>query len=450
MRMKTVLATLVAALSAPVMWTFLSSHDAARVYASCAGNPSCPTITNSSQFPLEVLNDWTCDSVDVTTLKNNPSFERRFRDIYSWKAFVALMRPAQKTGTVWAPQLTLPTPAQTQIEIVDPYDSPNATGTNEYVPYWATWKNRPDLFKGTQPKTVGRFDIDADGRNATLFDANSKQVFYEIRVNSVVEAKISTKNLDTRGGQENFAKRGVQLQFTPSQCPPIGSSLIEGPIELKLAWKELDPQKDKLDHYLKRTLTIQDPTGTLQTRQAGLVGMHLTQQTRDHMTWIWSTFEHVDNEQKFFDPTCSATNCPENDPPLGGKKTVRLKRIDPIAQETEDLNKDVTNNVFVPQNSVLQYYKLIGTQYVPPGVSTGTNANIIANMKPPLLRNLVIEPYTDKSSCIGCHLGAQIPSVTCSPPTGEEGAEERDKTPRVSANFSLFIQNGPERRGLCP
>jgi hypothetical protein len=419
--------------------------------AGCVGNPSCPSISSLSDFPPEIPHDWTCEQGDVTILGNHPDFKRRFMDIYSWKVFVTLMRPALRNGNVWNPQNAFPTQAQTQTQITDPHDSSGVDGVHEYVPYWATWKNRPDVFGGNQPNTVERFDINADGKRdangmvPSLFDKDGKQVYYEILVNGVVSNKIADKTLNTLQGQEDFAKKGVKVQFKPGQCQPTGSSLIRGPIELKLAWKELGGQNENPDHFLKRTVKIKDTTGTVHPVTAGLVGLHITHQTGEHMTWIWSTFEHVNNDHTFDNTSC--TSCPYNTPPNGGSKDVRLKRTESVAQETEELNTAI-KQLFASQNSVLQYYKLIGTQYVPTGKSTGTNAQLIANMEPQLLRNLVIEPYVTQSSCIGCHLGAQIPSRQCVPPQPTEDAEE-DKIPRVSAAFSFFIQNGLERSGLC-
>jgi len=98
------------------------------------------------------------------------------------------------------------------------------------------------------------------------------------------------------------------------------------------------------------------------------------------------------------------------------------------------------------KNSILQYYELIGTQYIPPGVQPSPQ-----NAIPTILRNPVIEPYVTPSqcehldppltgrpsSCVGCHEMARVPSPRCL-----RGQSQR-------ADFSFLLQNGPFRPGTC-
>lgn len=178
----------------------------------------------------------------------------------------------------------------------------------------------------------------------------------------------------------------------------------------------------------------------------GLVGMHIAHKTRDHVQWIWSTFEQVDNlranslpeggqtKPSFYDPSCPPTQCPVNCPPAAGKNS-QFTRDPAIAPDTAQLNTNV-QQVLRTKNSTLQYYELVGTQYIP------TNSK--GPPTPAVLRNTVIEPYMTgvsctvipqghPSSCLGCHQTATIPAPGCPTPNGNCS----------SADFSFLLDDAP-------
>jgi hypothetical protein len=130
----------------------------------------------------------------------------------------------------------------------------------------------------------------------------------------------------------------------------------------------------------------------------GIVGMHITARTQSSPTWIWATFEHVDNvvandlematamdgstvrvRPNFNNPdqpTKPVNVLPppdaEPDPEKGGAfqqwderrntNPIQLTRVTPIPPATAALNAQVQALLGV-QNSVLRYYELVGTQW---------------------------------------------------------------------------------------
>ena len=416
------------------------------VYAECVGNPQCPKI-KIEDFPLQAPLDWICGNV-ANEWNAHPEFSQRYADIYSWQIFIALLRHVKQTDNrCETPSNKFPG----EDVLISPHESSSPNGEFACV---MTWGGRPELFErqGGQGN-VPRFDTNADMTGASLFDKNGKQVYYEILVNSVVAQKIRAEHLNTPAGQK---AQDHGLQFRSGQCKPRGDD-ARGAIEVKLAWKELHPDKDDSKKFLKRTLKLDDGHSIT----AGLVGIHIAHLTRDHQSWIWSTFEHVDNDTIFDgSSTCPEEICPVNTPPLcppgiapqplcpgGGSlqpteiRTVVLKRTDPhipgapISEETKELNNAVHS--LLEEHSVLRNYQLVGTLFNPilPENFPGTPSEgkeLIEHIKRPRLRNLALEPYVPTSNCMTCHSQAKIPLREC----------VSANTRQVEADFSLFLQNG--------
>jgi len=72
---------------------------------------------------------------------------------------------------------------------------------------------------------------------------------------------------------------------------------VTGAIELKAAWMEVnDLQNPKWKRYKLSTATVLDPTtGKLRNTTVALVGLHVLHKTAKQPTWVWATFEHIDN-----------------------------------------------------------------------------------------------------------------------------------------------------------
>lgn len=204
-----------------------------------------------------------------------------------------------------------------------------------------------------------------------MWDQNGNIVRYEVAMNLPEFDFVRDNTLYNIEGQIDYNKQHKQGVVFPS-----GSNATQQPgaIEIKLAWKILTAD-DIASRYLVDKALIVDPnSGDCDPATVGLVGMHISQKTVNSPQWIWSTFEHVDNldvnplasnvkKPSFFDPNCAT--CAHNVLPevgLDGKKRNQVARVIPIPKTTVALNTEV-QTLLKQQNSVLQYYNLVGTQW---------------------------------------------------------------------------------------
>ena len=426
-------------------------------------SPDLPPLAGSA-FSSKIPYNWTCEEKEPRGI-DNAAIKQRYMDIYSWQIFVAVNWPVVSDpdhNPPWKPKATFPL----LDTVTDPRENSAPDGE---IPRWITWKKSSEIFPkaGPQPKMVtslsdfSESDSDVPGTMYPLFDQNGKKVYYEIFVNNVEADKI--KRMFSPGKRIQS-----QVQFQPGQCKPKDDYDIEGVIELKLAWKVLHAQKDIRSRFLKRTVHIKkEGTDEEVPVEMGLVGMHIAHKTRDHMKWIWSTFEHIDNVRAndlpdggkskplFSDPACKDCPPPNCPPPPGSVQKTQLTRDEDIAENTARLNAEA-RALLSQKKSVLQYYELIGTQYLP------KNLDSEEKIAPKYLRNTVIEPYLSKtecvgvsqdkpyepSSCIGCHKRAVMPIDRCvghkhSAPLDCFSGHTLVTKDMVCADFSFLLDDPP-------
>ncbi len=289
--------------------------------------------------------------------------------------------------------------------------------------------------------------------SSAVWDQNGNMVHYEILINDEQYQYIIDNQLYNIEGQVEFFRKQSKLDF------PIGrlGTDQKGAIELKLAWKILDPAADDRARYITMPSYIpagDDPT-QWQPALMGLVGFHIAQKTESSPQWIWSTFEHVDNLEvdlletvnvdgeptplrpSFYDPDCQW--CPVNIPPepgADGERRTQVIRLLPIRTTTQRLNTEM-RAVLEKINAPLQYYQLVGVQWplfpaMPPAPRDDFPASVFNKSGgypfPTYLINSVMETYSQKgnlpanqhhmattasdrlvfgtSSCMGCHASA--------------------------------------------
>jgi hypothetical protein len=442
---------------------------------------SLPTFEEISHFSSSNIPfEWVCSEDQRARAIADAKVEKRLIDIFSWQSFIAVNWPVFWNQNRVHPSWEAKGAQPIRSRALEPclYNRPPCVDKELVrdgdVPRWMTWTESYELFvkhgtnSGKKRKRCGTSPVNRrtrleriypEGRKELVYDQNGQKVYYEIFANDNECREIRRLKLDSAKGQKRFANRSGQVVFQPGECWPKDRIDQEGAIELKLAWKVLGGA-DTPSRFLTRTVEIWDEeTRAWKPVEVGLVGMHTTHKTKDHMQWIWSTFEHVDNVRanplpgggnsspSFYDPTCSEQDCPPNDKEKSeANKKAQLTRTRSIEPDTTELNKEV-QALLGKKNSVLQYYELIGTQYIPLSATDRS----FDDVTPDCLRNTVLEPYlTDSqckfgenakdydphtSSCMACHMKfAWIPSRKCFP-------QREDYSP---ADFSLLLE-----RVLC-
>lgn len=341
---------------------------------------------------------------------------QRMFDVLSWKAFVAINWPS-KDGQP------------------DPKATFKDAGNDEPL-VWEYWKQTSDVFKpdGSKPSSWGaegalqgvadRFkagwkqgpptaDQGLQAFSGPLVDQDGKWLHYSALMNRPEFEYIVKNELYNLEGQADFSKQNI-VSF------PQGDDKEHGAIEIKIAWKILDPAKDTFSRFLTRKLKVIEhvpdsstPLGIaspaqlsgkssdnksdqagLDTRTKeytlGMVGMHISMRTRSSPQWIWATFEQIDNtrlDPSSFDPAHPAPKRghpslsnpddsvklvganvlpPPNDGTDWNERTlttpVEVLRVVPPPPGTEAINR-LVQAFLGSKGSVLRFYELNGTQW---------------------------------------------------------------------------------------
>jgi hypothetical protein len=370
---------------------------------------SVAAITNESNFPSLLTAKIPSDipispQVEKQLLQSNFPLLQRIFDLFSWQSFIAVNWP------------------------VDAQNNPLPKVTDSGVPRWLTWHESLSVFRpdGGDPANdpPRKCDNNPDGQlreiyatssvfsntvdkdiadevnqafTSPLYDQNGNEVRYEIFLNDSEYNYIVQNHLYNLDGQIAYSQANHQPVNFPSGNNATGE---QGVIELKLAWKELDPQRDIPSRFYTQTVLlpeldesgepILDDDGNFkncQKQQVGLVGMHISHKTKSSPQWVWATFEHVDNLNVndlkkvdgkplyalFHDYSPAGQTLPVNVPPIPrdpntgkpdaqGIRKTQVSRPIPIPKAKQALNQAMQILLAV-SGSPLQYYQLIDTQW---------------------------------------------------------------------------------------
>jgi hypothetical protein len=332
---------------------------------------------------------------------NFPALQRLF-DLFSWKTFIALNWPVDDEKKPLENLTDLGTPYwltfHESLQVFRPDGSPPA----EKTPRMCTNLKNEDmrelyltssLFSNTFDKDIAD-EVD-QAFTSPLYDQNGNEVRYEVFLNDEEYNYIVANKIYNLDGQIEFSQNHKPLSF-PSGDLATGR---HGVMELKLAWKILDPKNDIPSRFYTQTVLLPelDSSGEpiLTTRgnfkkctkqDVGLVGMHISTKTKSSPQWIWATFEHVDNlnvddlktvdgkplRPLFHDNSPSGQTLPVNVAPLprdsngkpdaNGMLKTQVSRPIPIPKAKQKLNKSI-HELLAVDKSPLRYYELIDTQW---------------------------------------------------------------------------------------
>ncbi|MCX6320064.1 MAG: hypothetical protein NTW29_22485 [Bacteroidetes bacterium] len=370
-----------------------------------------------------------------------PACQNAF-DWFSWQSFIAVNWPADANGDplsvglndkpeaprVWESYLTLP-------EVFD-----NAPRQSDgYMMLGAISKAADHMFDGS-------LDDLEPGSDKPLIDRNLNFTLYEIKVNKIEADYINKNGLTTWCGQKRFYDSvSTHVQF------PSGSYKSDsvGAIEVKTGWRVLIPGVDDPTHFYTRKAVIVVDSKYVVTKvpirdtvTVGLVAMHLIRNVSTKgSSWIWSSFEQVENAPdcpngkcppdtawySFYNPKC--TTCSLNTAPVktgdsylwsvanGPNKQYgrlyatngygsQIGRINVVESSTDSIST-LWRNKLKGINSVWQYYRLIGSQWLNAEDSRGP-ANTLgiptAQANTAMESYLqIVKPATGSGSCMSCH-----------------------------------------------
>jgi hypothetical protein len=422
--------------------------------------------------------------------------QREF-DITSWQAFLALNWPVAADENPSSDSHITSDQGQPRWSFWRPSQSiflPNGAKPSPWDALAAARAQKEQSNAFLKTKAAWRQEASPEDNfqafSGPLVDQNGKWARYEALVNHEEFDYIVNNTLYNLDGQVAFTQRDTDNEV---DFPANVGTTKHGAIEIKLSWKEMGANDDVHRFYtMKARVRIAGPPGPdgqpqYRTINAGLVGMHISMRTASSQEWIWATFEQIDNVRQnplehgglshanFMNPALKdvpvnvlpAKNAvPE---PAGSTNyttwyesltttPVQVARIEVptqaglndldarIASSVAELNKQV-QAILHQNNSVFQYYELIGTQWpvhqnapafaggeasAPESIANKTPGDMI----PTFLTNTTMETYfqkglqkagpleeddrlTDNSlidstmvtgteSCVGCHYSAGI------------------------------------------
>ncbi|WNG48649.1 cytochrome c family protein [Archangium minus] len=293
---------------------------------------------------------------------------------------------------------------------------------------------------------------------AWLGASHGTNVWYEVRISEPEYTYIVDAGLYNAANQLALVDGGAGSPIVN----PMGSWQPNtiGALELKAAWMEVpNPEDSRWKAYkLSQAVVVEPTTQKCRATTVALVGLHIIHKTATQRTWVWATFEHVNNAPdqgadagttswNFYDPQCKprtieldkscsvdggtsvTVGCTPNEPPpywLGGgcpaPVPIQVTRVTPIESTAKDANQTV--QTAIAQNypdSVWKNYVLVNTLW-----STAPSPNPTKPVKVPLpfagatpsinipIANTTMETYIqtgspdNASNCINCHRNASI------------------------------------------
>ncbi|WP_025743787.1 hypothetical protein [Aquimarina pacifica] len=423
---------------------------------------------------LETTTVNTCDCYSTSSLFNVPitfndkvpgdlaAFnEQSQADCFAWQEFISLNWPVDSVTSFGTPG----DKSFVQWETYMPKDvlfqpdgaAPPPWGTLVSDQYAEKFKSQKLLLNKSNTKLLtfgSKFgndtiqDLDFEqaapfGQPNWLGAQNATNVWYEILLNKDYYDFITSKGYYNAAVQHDSINAGHPINFPKGVYN--GST---GAIELKAAWMEVpDPTVKKWNRYKLSEAMVLDPhSDTLRTTTVALVGLHILHKTTNQPTWVWATFEQIDNVPgsgtppagyNFYNSQCKpqevkvtpgdsivTVSCtPNTAPPYYLKNAnpvpiqiTRVNAIDTI--DAKPINIKMQNSIkkFYP-NSVFQYYQLVDviwSQSIQPDPKTPEEAPRKINTASMLsgasiVANTTLESYVQNTNtCYSCHVFSHI------------------------------------------
>jgi hypothetical protein len=410
--------------------------------SSAAAQAPCPSPIPASIPPPNLgAPAATLVPSDVCIPASFPGNPIAFFDDYSWRAFIALVWPAQN-GQRGAPDPNQPITAANVPLVFETYKAdwetfqPNGAPPSAFNSNTSFWTSNPSLSPCPQAQPgdfllapISKFgNVGLAGTGdlvSVLIAQNGTFVRYLAAYNEVEFNQILAKQLYLAAN-------------LPQNRNPAGPAIVfqDGALDIKSAWVDMKSVPHP-ERYHSRKAWLVDPISSqcgAAPVTVGLIGLHIVQKTPSRPQWIWSTFEQIDNvppadyvpprppavpSQTFTFNDGTATPMPSGIPQgfiwtnarnaATPPQPVNIQRLTPINQSTAATNA-LWQAALKARNSVWQFYQLTMTQWPVP-------ANSPANPGSPgftfpgagassAFANTVLETWDQtniRTGCMNCH-----------------------------------------------
>jgi hypothetical protein len=220
-----------------------------------------------------------------------------------------------------------------------------------------------------------------------IYEAKGNQDMFEyVSKNNLYKSKTRSKKIANTGVAIRTLEKGAVYLPNPDSNTivfPFGDNNgVEGSIEVKATWRQLTLKEYNSGRYLtapilyyrskvndsnpKDTITYYDIVPAFPTKKTlpyGLVGLHIIHKTVNFPSYVFATFEQVDNLSTTIEPKNTLFYYNRNSNPAVNPNKQYAYRANPILPGTKQVNTDAHNQIKAKNSkSVWQYYKLIGVQ----------------------------------------------------------------------------------------
>ncbi|HEX3071455.1 MAG TPA: hypothetical protein VHX14_23015 [Thermoanaerobaculia bacterium] len=261
----------------------------------------------------------------------------------------------------------------------------------------------------------------------TLTDMKINQSEYNyIHQNAYYVGANQAAAYKSAGQLQPFPRTGQETTLPPN--PPYAQY---GALEVKAAWRVLDPASDKavIPRYYTQWGYFLQPDGKTCQGPAlfGLIGLHILRLTPSTGgTWFWASFEQVDNTTPpaGIPATLAAPGTPNGNctsaynvgPPAATgnipwnntNKPNNLCEVTPIPSNVQQANTLWQGKL---AGTVWQYYEMVNTLNPCPNGASGCATfppiyDTTNQVNTPIFANTAIESYFQNHTCMDCHGGA--------------------------------------------
>lgn len=373
---------------------------------------------------------------------------------YGWNEFIALNWPANASLPFGEPGDVSPVQWETfmSVDLIflpggqkpPPWGNPGALPLGANKRKFATGKYLVLDENQKVPKDFSSNQVVINPGPAWLGAQNGTNIWYEVLVNKVEYDYIVSNGFYNAQAQYDSCSKGKQILL-----PAAG----DGAIEIKSAWMEVkDTANPKWRRYKLSLAYVEDTAGgAYHETVVALIGMHILRKTLNQPTFVWATFEQVDNlpdpasgsqaPYNLFNDDCKpntltvktrlgkdtivTVGCtPNQQPPyylVNGNKPapVQVSRLTSLHTKDNDSanNQAVRGIVAAYPNTVWQYYRLVNviwsTAPAQDGNQNATDSMKLSAMQPTsAVANATMETYNQNTTCAQtCHKFATIASI---------------------------------------
>lgn len=385
------------------------------------GPPTQVVFVPSPDVPHDVTSQTTAyPTVSLTDLA-----------LFAWQEFAALNYPADPNhrGQPLA-GASLGDPADAVVwetywhrNEIFPYDQdPVRSGTSPVVTGAPTYKYDPTVFdfstsyggSGTAPAPTYWNNLDENNElNVDKMFAhvgmsngqytgftNENRILYQAKMNEEGFAYILEEGLYMTATRDAYAAASsmpANLKSYGSMCGVTQASIVslpcgqiggaEGNIEIKAAWRKLtDTEMQSGKYYTNSVMHYESVGGSNQwfVDTYGLIGLHIIHKTVNFPSFVYATFEHVDNIASSIGYIDEITQTGRGTGDSAGVKVIIKDRDNPIPADVAKVNTAAQAAI---SGTVFANYQLVGVQAYPVDYSNiaSTDASTY------YLANIVIE-----------------------------------------------------------